>query len=578
MERIAQNRISIILITLVTIAFTLLLRCAHPVAPTGGPKDEAPPQVIQTTPPDYSINFSERKIEIEFDEFIELKDQAKEVFTSPPMINKPELTVRGKKLIIQLNEELRDNLTYVINFGSAVVDIRERNPLTGLSYVFSTGDAIDSLLIAGKIMNAFDLTPAENVLFAVHQPDQDTLDPDSLFLKVPPLSAIRTREDGSFLLTNLPGGEYLAYALEDLNSNFYYDLPTEKIAFLDSLIVPEYIKMTVDTSEADSSGYVNVTASGMPQNPISLYLFEEFDPTQRILSSAMTKTGSLLIVFRLPVEEVEITPLNFTSPEEWMISEYTTNNDTLILWPRDYERDTFEILINLGDTILDTLSFARKTQETGGLLRRKTSPDDYVQLKFNIKAGVLSPGKALRFKTSEPIADYDFSSSLLYLPDDTIQAEIQLTDSIGNRGIVVHEWKDNSVYGLYIPDSILTGISGKSNDSVKIVFRTKPIEDYGSLVMSFLMGDPGAQYIIEFMNEKDIVVQSDVLVSDTIIHYRHLEPGSYRFKAIVDSNRNGKWDTGNLSQKVQPEHVFYYIKNIAVRSNWELQEEWQLEN
>jgi uncharacterized protein (DUF2141 family) len=492
------------------------------------------------------------------------------------MVNKPELTVRGKKLIIQLNEKLRDDLTYVINFGSAVVDIRENNPVIGLSYVFSTGAAIDSLLIAGKILHAFDLEPAGNILFSVYQPEQDTLDPDSMFLKVPPLSAIRTLEDGTFRLTNLPGGKYLAYGLEDLNSNFYYDLPTEKIAFIDSLIIPEYLPMEGDTADIDSTTSVNPRVTGVPQRPVTLYLFQEFDPYQRILSSAITKTGSIELAFRLPLKDIEITPLNFPADPEWMIREYNLNRDTLILWPNDYERDTFKLILNLGDTIIDTVTLARRIVQSVGLQRRRITAEDYLQFNYNISAGILAPGKNLVIEASEPLTGYDFTGLRLYQPEDTLRPDAKIIDSLSKKIEVLHEWKENSKYRLYLPDSVIIGISGKSNDSIAFNFRTRPIEDYGSLIMNYQIGQPEMQYIVELLNDKDVIIRRDTVNSDRAIHYRYLDTGTYRFKAIEDRNGNGTWDTGNLLQKKLPESIFYFSKDIAIRSNWELQETWLL--
>jgi hypothetical protein len=207
MRLLKRHRISLYFIIIFPAMILWLSRCAHPVAPTGGPTDVTPPAVVGTDPPNYTTHFQAKKIEIDFNEFIKLKDIAKEIYTSPPMINKPEFTAKGKTLVITLKEELRKDLTYVISFGSAIIDITESNPVKGFSYVFSTGAAIDSLSISGKILNAFDLKPVENILLSVYSEKMDTIPLDSMPLKIPPLSAIRSKTDGSFQLTNLPGGE-----------------------------------------------------------------------------------------------------------------------------------------------------------------------------------------------------------------------------------------------------------------------------------------------------------------------------------------------------------------------------------
>jgi hypothetical protein len=575
MELLKKYLRSFILICFSTISMYGVIRCAHPVAPTGGPKDIVPPAVTATTPPNYSVNFNGSKIIIEFDEFIQLKDQAKEIFTSPPMVKKPEMTIRGKSLIVELKEELRENLTYVINFGSAIVDIAESNPLRGYTYVFSTGPAIDSLVIGGKILNAFDLTPVENVLFAVYLPDQDTIPPDSLFYQVPPISAVRTSSDGSFQLTNLPGGTFMVYGLEDLNNNFYYDLPTEKIAFLDSLVTPEYIENVADTLETDTIPGINIIPSGSTKHPITLYLFEEFDSTQRILSSSMLPDGSMQFAFRLPVQDFEILPVNFPEETDWMLKEYNPAQDTLIVWPKNAERDTFDLILILGDTLRDTVTLIRKDEDIGGLFRRKATAEKKLQIKINLSSGVLPPGKPVEMIFSEPLATYDFTGIMLYATEDTIQPEVRIADSIGKKAILSYNWNYGETYSLYIPDSVISGISGASNDSVRIRIDTKPLDEYGSLIMNYIISPDDPPYIAELINEKGIVVKRDTLVTETKVNYLYLNPGSYRIKTIIDKNRNGKWDTGSLLTKTLPEPVIYFTKDLTVRANWELQEEWQ---
>ena len=50
----------------------------------------------------------------------------------------------------------------------------------------------------------------------------------------------------------------------------------------------------------------------------------------------------------------------------------------------------------------------------------------------------------------------------------------------------------------------------------------------------------------------------------------------YFIRAFIDSNNNGKWDTGNLVKHIQPENVYYYPKKLNVKANWEFEETWDL--
>src|SRR5690349_8447478 len=103
----------------------LLYSCANQVAPTGGPKDTAPPKVLKCFPENRSINFSTDKVSISFDEFIQLKNPESEIFISPALDKKPEIKAHGKMLSINFKSKLRANTTYTINFGESILDITE---------------------------------------------------------------------------------------------------------------------------------------------------------------------------------------------------------------------------------------------------------------------------------------------------------------------------------------------------------------------------------------------------------------------------------------------------------------------
>ena len=139
----------------------LLWRCATIMTPTGGPKDTLPPVITLMTPDNFTTNFKDRKIYIEFDEFVQIKDQQKEFFTSPQMKKKPTITLRGRGISVQLRDTLRENTTYALNFGSAICDNNEGNPLYSMRYVFSTGPEIDSMVLSGYTVDAYKADSGE---------------------------------------------------------------------------------------------------------------------------------------------------------------------------------------------------------------------------------------------------------------------------------------------------------------------------------------------------------------------------------------------------------------------------------
>src|SRR5690606_4021479 len=130
-----------------------LWQCAKRGSPTGGPKDLAPPVLLRSEPPNLSTNFKSNKIRLYFDELIKLEDVQNQMVVSPPFKHPAEITPQGipsKYIEIIIKDTLRENTTYTVNFGQSIVDNNEGNPNPFLSYVFSTGDYLDSLSLSGS--------------------------------------------------------------------------------------------------------------------------------------------------------------------------------------------------------------------------------------------------------------------------------------------------------------------------------------------------------------------------------------------------------------------------------------------
>lgn len=221
----------------------VLSRCAKMVAPTGGPKDEEHPLIVKVEPPFNSVNFDEKKINITFNEFIQLKDLNTNLVVSPPMEEKPDVTIKGKTLEIELLSELQDSTTYNMYFGNSVQDFNEGNPIENFEYVFSTGAFIDSLVIRGQVVNSYNLLPEEGVFVMLYKDYED-----SVPIKQLPVHVSKTNKEGFFQINNISNNKFKLFCLRDLNKNYLFDLPNEDVAFIDSLISFELLtETTIDT-------------------------------------------------------------------------------------------------------------------------------------------------------------------------------------------------------------------------------------------------------------------------------------------------------------------------------------------
>ncbi len=600
-------------LTLIILAF-IVQRCANPVSPAGGPVDNSPPGFIKAEPPIYSLNFKSDKIRIYFDEFLELKDISNELIVSPPMKKMPDIKLKGKSIIIEFKEPLRKNTTYNIFFGESVTDLTENNPVSNFQYIFSTGDVLDSLSMKGDILSAFNLEPIEGVNIMLYPDIYDTIPFDSVPYLVRPYYLTRSDENGHFILNNLSNGTFKIFALLDVNANLIYDQPNENIAYIDSMVTPWFIEpvlpndslqtdslftdsLLIDFLFKDSTGLdhtstdpviseilatdtlrtdtlSNDTVATAPPLFFSMLLFEEEDTIQRLDKAYLAGKNKIQFVFKTATENPKAIPLNISTTELPKIEELNKTKDTLTLWLLDPEIDsvTFQI-VDMG-IVLDTVEIAIVKKQRGNKKKKDKTPER-PGVKFNLKNGVILPENPLQITFNYPLKTFDTSGVLFIEAEDTLKAEIQFSDSIRRHAIIDFPWKESTKYALIIPDSVITDIIGRSNDSIIEFFRTKPLEDYGNFKIDITVEHPSDFHIMQWIDKNENIIQEILVTADTSITFTNELPGVYLLKLIYDENKNRKWDTGNYLESLQPETIIYYEKAIEVRANWDIEESWK---
>jgi uncharacterized protein (DUF2141 family) len=593
---------SIILFYFFLISAALLLySCANPVSPTGGPKDLTPPIVIGCQPPNLATKFNDHSIRIDFNEFINLKSPATEIFISPPLKTPLDPRLRGKSLVIKLEDSLSVNTTYSITFGNSIVDLTESNALKGFNYVFSTGDFVDTLSLQGNLQTAFDHKPQKDVFVELYMDNNDTIPFDSLPLRVAPYYITKTDDQGNFRFNNLQNEPYKLFALADQNGDLIFNQPSEKIAFYDSLVSPFYISVPrQDTSRKDSlQTNPGKTAGNKVKNADSLrktdsihkadsirqnyllypsyplFLFEESDSIQRMVNATFPKEGLVLLVFRFPVKDLRIVALNFDSITPWFIEEASKHKDSVRLWITRPKVDSLIAKVITGNKLMDTLRLEISQKE---IQKKPSKKDKQGQLAISNSAagsGFNQYKNKIVLTFSYPLIRWDFKRILLISDKDTVHPEIQFSDSLKRRIIVLHKWVEEKSYKILIPDSVFFGIHDITHDSILMDFRTKGEKDFGNLILTMNMDKRPGQYIVQLMNEKESTIFEEQIINGSgKIHFDFMHPGKYKIKAILDRNRNKRWDTGNYKLQIQPEEVIYLPKIVEIRANWDVEETW----
>ena len=319
--------------------------CASMGTPDGGPYDEMPPKFVGSSPKLHAVNTKNKKLELEFDEFIKLEKAAEKVVVSPPQLDQPEIKVVGKKVVIELIDTLKDSTTYTIDFSDAIVDNNEGNPMGHFTYSFSTGASIDTMEVSGTVLNAADLEPIKGIQVGLHKNLNDTA-----FTKLPFDRVSRTDSRGHFSIRGVAPGKYRIYALMDGNQNYLFDSKTEAIAFSDSIIIPSMMPATrqdtiwKDTLTIDTIKTVGYTRF-MPDD-IILRVFKEENTRQFFSRSQRDKENHFILKFSAKADTLPtLTGLNFDATDAFIV-EANTGNDSICYWIKDslvYQMDTLEI-------------------------------------------------------------------------------------------------------------------------------------------------------------------------------------------------------------------------------------------
>lgn len=577
------------------------LSCAQVGSPAGGPRDEDPPKVVESDPPNYSTHFETKKIQITFDEYIVLESVNQELIVSPPMEEKPEVKLRKKTVIIQFEEELKENTTYTFNFGNAIKDLHEGNKLQNFEYVFSTGDVLDSLSVKGSLRYAETQEKPEDPISIMLYSDLR----DSVPLTEIPLYVGRSDDSGVFSVNNLRPGEYKVFALNDGNNNLLFDLPSEEIAFLDSSLTlntdfvrqllgieaQDSMALPLDTVKAqvpprDSTDSALDTIPDLGPDLTSIYIdleiFAEASEIQYVSDYNREDHRRIQTVFALPLSDTfEYEFLLEEGEEITYLEDFSKQRDSLTIWVIDslhYKKDSLWMALRY--TIKDTAD--RYVSQNDTLIftyREKTSKkrkrDESEEIEKLLVEGIRNGGnqdlhRKMGLTLDKPLEKVrDSLISLYHIPDSVelaVPFRVETDSLLLNRALLSVDWEDDAKYRLQILPGAITSVYPLEHDTIDVSFQTRDSEYYGKILLN--LQNVNHRVLVHLLDNKK-VISTMAVDEDGQYILPNLDPRKYSFKFIHDLNRNGKWDTGNYLEKTQPEPVEFLPGEIEVRSNWD---------
>ena len=513
-------------------------QCAKKGRPDGGPKDEDAPLFVTSNPPYETTNFDKKEINIYFNEYIKLKDLRKQLIVSPPLnpANPSIITPQGspsKFINIKILDTLKDNSTYIFDFGNSVQDNNEANTLERFKYVFSTGSYIDSLNLSGNVKNSFKSESVEDIKLLLFRLDSSYT--DSAVYNRKPDYVTSSLDSSNYQFTNLRKGNYLLVALNEVRSDYIFDPKTDEIGFLrDTISLP---------SDSIISDAISIFKEELP------YIFKRGKELRK---------GQLTFSYQgkpndLKIETLSTVPDNFKTiifPEK--------GKDTLNLWHSLIDKDSLIFKIS-NNAVYDTVTVKLRKKELDSLVVSELS------------GGILNLNDTLFFATNNPIIKID-TSKINFKYSDSINFPYKAFISKKESKVgFLFEKKLKKPYKINLYPKALIDIFNTSNDSISSLFRTRGTEDYGEISLS-IQNPKKTPVIIQLTDINDATITQETSSEDKIISFNFLIPKKYKIRIIYDTNSNGKWDTGNYLSKKQPEHVEYFSEIQEVRANWVLNE------
>lgn len=584
-----------------------VVRCASILTPTGGPKDTLPPVITAMTPDNFTTRMKDgSKIYIEFDEFVQLKDQQKEFFTSPAMKKKPVLSIRGRGVVVQLRDTLRPNTTYALNFGSAIRDNNEGNPLNAMRYVFSTGDEIDSMLMSGYTADSYkaDSVSKTFIWFFAADSVENVAEYDSTLFKYQPQAIARAENNGIFIAQNLKPVPYRVYAVEDRNDNQMYDPSVDQVGFLEGTYNP--------AEQPDFAIWydsIRQYPTAEPQLYFRMFTDRAF---RRQMLSQSTRPQQHKAMFYFNAAHPRIEELRFDSipPERVIVEPLTEGRDTLALWfdvPSAELPDTIKGSItyfkhdttNTLQSVTEPLKLEwhlvetkeqEKERERRERERRKAEEagEEYVPPKeknpFAFKlslTGEVNPEEHLTAEFDYPLVQVDSAAMLLTHTDE----ENNVTD-IPMRFVrdtadlhkwrIEAPWKLGGGYTLTIPEGALRDVAGMSNDSLVGKYTVMDPEKFAVVKIDVIPKTDSAKYIIQLLDGSGALKQERRDVTRGLVQFNYVPAGDIQLRVIEDMNGNGRWDTGNVVERRQPERAELYRNAdgeeiFVTKTNWEFE-------
>ncbi|RYD83708.1 MAG: hypothetical protein EOP53_00015 [Sphingobacteriales bacterium] len=370
--------------------------CAQIGAPTGGPRDSLAPVLVKASPELKSLNVSANKITLNFNEYVEVVDAQTNVLVSPVPKTNPSINYNLKTVTIRLRDTLLPNTTYSINFGNAIKDVNEGNVFQNFTYVFSTGNSIDSATLTGKLLLA-ETGMVDSTIAVVLYRNAD----DSAVQKRRPDYMARIKSDGIFRFANLPQDEFKIYAIKDADGNKFYSSKAEMFAFNNEHVV---VNGTDSSQQLTLYAYAEEKAKDNKIAPVLKPKPEKQLKLNYNLSGTQDLLQALEINFNNPLKLIDTGRFSFTDTNYNKIAAATIVIDSIakkISYQTNWKPGESYVLVIPADAVADSAGNKLSKNDTLTFTAKKEADYGRVVLRFKNFDAAKNP--VLQFLVGEDI-------------------------------------------------------------------------------------------------------------------------------------------------------------------------------
>ncbi len=512
----------------------IFVSCAQIVPLSGGKTDTDSPKLISSFPNQASLQFNGNKVELIFDELIKL-NSASTIIITPSLSEQPEININGNKLSLIFNEKLKENTTYYIYFGNSIADITENNLTDNLQLFFSTGNNIDSAFVKGRIIYADDLKPISNATIGLYSGTKDSI---AFFEK--PVYTTLSNSLGEFKIPYVKKGNYQLIGIEDQNKNKVYDIG-EKIAFNSNELI------------LDSNQYISLTAFKEESDKLFFKKITSLSPEK------------FLIVLNKNIDKLENFSIMNSKKESFSnFNIYHKNNtDSIFIFIKNNERDT--LYFKLKGISDEAKLISQSKAELQTIFKKGRYP-------FELKALLVENNsfpyfKKIKFHSNFLISEVNYSKISIQSEDKNVNfSEQDLTHTLDSV-FINFKWKEQTSYEIIFYPGAVKDFFDRTNDTLKISFKTNGIEDYGTLTINF--NKCITNKILQLIGSKNNCVFEKNIKDVEKLKINQLLPDNYTIRIISDLNADNKFTTGCYTKKILPENIKINKEIVKILAGWE---------